>query len=109
VAWYRDGGAPGLRGSTVLAAHVDYAGRAGAFYRLGAARPGQVVEVALSDGARARYRVVSLHRYRKAALPPALFSTQGAPRLVLITCGGRFDRSTRHYADNVVVLATPVR
>ena len=108
VAWYRYGGAPGLHGSTVLAAHVDYAGRAGAFYRLGAARPGQVVNVALADGRTARYRIVSLQRYRKAALPRALFSTTGAPRLVLITCGGRFDPATRHYADNVVVVATPL-
>jgi hypothetical protein len=108
VAWYRYGGAPGLSGSTVLAAHVDYAGRAGAFYRLGAARRGQAVNVALADGRMARYRIVSLQRYRKAALPRGLFSTTGAPRLVLITCGGRFDPATRHYADNVVVVATPV-
>jgi len=25
----------------------------------------------------------------------------------MITCGGAFDRRTRHYTDNVVVYATP--
>lgn len=29
-------------------------------------------------------------------------------RLVLITCGGPFDRRTRHYRDNVIVYASPV-
>lgn len=40
-------------------------------------------------------------------LPPELFTTTGAPRLVLITCGGPFDLATRTYLDNIVVFATP--
>jgi hypothetical protein len=43
----------------------------------------------------------------QAELPPEVFAAGGPPRLVLITCGGAFDRSTRHYADNVVVFADP--
>lgn len=31
----------------------------------------------------------------------------GLPRVVLISCGGTFDRRLRHYADNVVVVAVP--
>jgi hypothetical protein len=42
------------------------------------------------------------------ALPPEVFAVGGPPRLVLITCGGAFDRRTRNYADNVVVVAEPV-
>jgi hypothetical protein len=41
------------------------------------------------------------------ALPPEVFAVGGPPRLVLITCGGAFDRRTRNYADNVVVFAEP--
>jgi hypothetical protein len=36
-----------------------------------------------------------------------LFATTGPPRLVLITCGGPFDSTTRNYQDNIVVFATP--
>jgi len=33
----------------------------------------------------------------------------GSPVLTLITCGGSFSESTRHYDSNVVVYAVPVR
>ena len=43
----------------------------------------------------------------KAELPAELFSRAGPPRLALITCGGAFNDTTRHYADNVVIVAEP--
>ena len=46
-------------------------------------------------------------QYPKAALPADYFGRGGPSRLVLITCGGTFDSSTRHYRDNVVVVAEP--
>ena len=51
------------------------------------------------------YRVTARRELGKAALPADLFATDGPPRLVLVTCGGRFDRTTRHYTDNVIVYA----
>jgi hypothetical protein len=38
-----------------------------------------------------------------------IFARDGAPQLVLITCGGTFDRTIRSYEDNVVVTAEPVK
>ncbi len=32
---------------------------------------------------------------------------RGRPRLVLVTCGGPFDRVAGHYRDNVVLTAVP--
>ena len=58
------------------------------------------------DGQAARFRVVGRETYRKTAIPlERYFARDGAPRLTLITCGGPFDRGTRHYRDNVVVTA----
>ncbi len=37
-----------------------------------------------------------------------LFRVTGTPTLTLITCGGSFDRSVRHYEDNIVVRAVPL-
>ena len=37
-----------------------------------------------------------------------LFQTGGPPRLVLVTCGGRYDAARRTYEDNVVVQARPL-
>jgi hypothetical protein len=45
----------------------------------------------------------------KEQLPLAdVFDRSGAPRLVLITCGGQFDYTASSYSDNIVVVATPV-
>jgi hypothetical protein len=32
----------------------------------------------------------------------------GRARLVLVTCGGPYNRTTGHYRDNIVVTAVPV-
>ena len=63
----------------------------------------------VADGTTFRYRVTALRQFPKDELPWAQVFSQDVPeRLVLVTCGGRFDRSRRSYADNVVVYAEPV-
>jgi hypothetical protein len=53
--------------------------------------------------------VVARERYTKSKIPlDRYFARDGRVRLTLITCGGPFDRRTRHYRDNVVVTAEPV-
>lgn len=109
VVWYRHGASPGASGSAVLAAHVDYNGVAGAFYRLRELEPGDGIAVGFDDGSRQRFEVVARRRYKRDELPSErIFATDGAPVLTLITCGGRFDESERRYAANVVVFAVPV-
>jgi hypothetical protein len=58
-----------------------------------------------ADGRTTAYRVTSVRTYAKRRLPLSLFSRNGPARLVLVTCGGPFDRSTGHYPLNVVVTA----
>ena len=55
----------------------------------------------------APFRVTGRQEAPKQQLPAALFSRAGPPRLALITCGGRFDQTTRHYRNNVFITATP--
>lgn len=72
-------------------------------------RPGDAVEVTLADGSTRSYAVDAVTRFPKdEARWPDVFTRDGPPRLALVTCGGTFDRDTRHYADNVLVTATPV-
>ncbi len=109
VGWWRAGSRPGsATGTVVLAGHVDTdATGPGALFRLADARPGDRVVVATAGGG-IGYEVQAVRRYAKARLPADTFATDGRPRLVLITCGGAFDRRSRGYADNVVVYAVPV-
>lgn len=109
VGWWRDGAAPGdTAGTILLAGHVDSARRgAGAFYALTSARRGDTVELRAGDGRTRRWRVASVRRMRKSALPTSVFTRSGPRRLVLVTCGGPFDDRAGSYRDNVVVTAVP--
>ena len=109
VGWYRYGPAPGSSGSAVLAAHVAWGGRPGAFADLRLVQMGTIVEVDFSDGATRRFRVEALASYDKQGLPvQEIFRREGEPVLTLITCGGAFNPSLRSFEDNVVAYAVPV-
>ena len=109
--WYRFGPTPASgAGNTVIAAHIDSPDYPiGPFASLRDVPAGAEVVVSSSDGSTARYATDTVTYYAKADLPtPQLFAREGAPALVLITCGGEFDRSTGHYRDNVVLVARKV-
>jgi hypothetical protein len=63
--------------------------------------------VTTAGGRTFRYRIESVRRYPKADLPGSVYSNRGPARLVVVTCGGRFDEATGHYPDDVVLTATP--
>jgi LPXTG-site transpeptidase (sortase) family protein len=111
VGWWTGGGRPGDPfGSVVLAGHVDSRTYGiGALAELGRARRGDEIEVGAGDRT-VSYRVVSVRRVPKARLAADTdaFDQTGPARLVLVTCGGAFDRVTHRYADNLVVVADPV-
>lgn len=110
IGWYRHGPGPtDAAGSVVLAGHVDSRSQGpGAFFALQQLEEGAVIEILATDGTRAEYTVTGRRQYGKDEIPlAALFSREGPPRLVLMTCGGDFDDRRRRYADNVVVFAVP--
>lgn len=109
VGWYRFGPTPLEAGSTVLAAHLNYDGVNGVFRYLADVDVGAEVSVTLTDGQVASYRVTEVRLIDKNLLPPdEIWNRDGPARLVLITCGGRYDAARRSYDDNVVVFADPV-
>jgi LPXTG-site transpeptidase (sortase) family protein len=107
VGWYRHSAVPGEAGAVVLAAHVDLHGVRGVFFDLVELRKGDRISLQSAGGARS-YRVVAKKQVAKTDVSDAgIFDTSGPARLVLVTCGGSFDRSARSYRDNVVVTAVP--
>lgn len=110
--WYRFGAAPGQdEGTAVIAAHVDSVASAGLgpFARLQDVVAGDVVEVTLQGGTRREYVVSGVQRVAKTDVPwEEIFVRAGAPRLVLVTCGGVFQPAVGRYADNVILTADPV-
>lgn len=110
VGWYRPGPAPGASGSAVLAGHVDDAAQGpGVFARIAEISPGHRVEVTGRDGATRAFRVVAREVWPKEEVPlERVFDREGAPRIVLMTCGGVFDSNAGSYEDNIAVTAVPV-
>jgi hypothetical protein len=111
VGWWTGGAEAGEPyGSVVLAGHVDIAGiGVGVLAEMLTMRPGQ--ELTLGDGRQGQtYRVQTVRTVAKAKLTAGtgLFDQGHEHRLVLITCGGPFDRHTHRYRDNVVIVAAPV-
>jgi hypothetical protein len=111
VGWWRDGMAPGARsGAILVAGHVDsaHAGE-GVFFGLARIAVGARVELRTRGRRRYVYRVSSVRAYPRRALPLSVYSSRGVPRLVLVTCGGPFNRASGHYRDNIVVTALAAR
>ena len=107
AAWYKYSVTPGQIGASVIEGHLDgYHGPA-VFFRLGALRPGNSINVTLADGITAVFRVTGVRRYRKSTFPAqAIYGATRYAALHLITCGGAFDRTTGHYLSSTVVFAS---
>lgn len=111
AGWYEYGPIPGaVEGTAVIAAHVDSvaAGGLGPFARLAKIRRGDVVTTTDAAGRTTTFEVVRVEQVAKPEIDwHDVFTRDGEPRLVLITCGGNWNSDARHYSDNVVVIAVP--
>jgi LPXTG-site transpeptidase (sortase) family protein len=110
IGWYEFGARPADRtGTTVLAGHVDT--RAEGLGPLSALRrvdKGTEITLTAVGGTSRRYSVTDVELIRKARVPlDQIFAREGPEKLVVITCGGPYSRSTG-YRDNVIVTATPL-
>ena len=109
AAWYKYSATPGQIGSSVIEGHVDTVRGPAVFFRLGALRPGDRVDVTLADGIVAVFRVTGVREYRKSRFPAkTIYRTTRFAALHLITCGGAFDYRTRNYLSSTVVFAALV-
>jgi len=106
AGWWAEGPKPGQPGPAVILGHVDSASGRDVFYRLDELQPGDDVIVTLADGREVRFVIRRLEHHPKSSFPSeAVYAPSLHPGLRLVTCGGSFDRSTRHYRDNVIAFA----
>jgi len=107
AAWYKYSVTPGQIGTSVIEGHVDNLQGPAVFFRLGALRPGDAIDVTLADGVTAVFRVTGVREFSKARFPAGTVYGQARyPALRLITCGGVFDYATGHYLSSTVVFAS---
>ena len=105
AAWYDGSPTPGQPGPAIIEGHVDSVQGPSVFFRLGALRPGQKVEVTRSDGLHLEFVVDAVRDFPKSSFPTSLVyggKNLSRPSLRLITCSD-FDESTHHHVGNEVV------
>ena len=106
AGWYEYSPTPGQVGPSVIVGHINTYQGPSVFYRLGAMRPGEEVNVGLADGTTAIFRVTGVRAYSKANFPSGtVYGPTSNAALRLITCGGDFDPTTGHYLGSTVVYA----
>lgn len=109
LGWWR-GVRPGEgEGSVVIAGHIDSRrfGQ-GPLARIVELKPGDRAVLTTAGGASADYVVRGIQTFPKESFPAAdLFGTDGPERLVLVTCGGAFDRARGGWDSNVIAVLDP--
>ena len=77
------------------------------FFRLGALRPGDSIDVRLADGLIAVFRITGVRQYLKSSFPAkTIYGANHHAALYLITCAGAFDQASGHYLSSTVVFAS---
>ena len=77
------------------------------FFRIRTLRTGDQVNVSLTDGTIAHFRVTAVAMYTKDQFPAQqVYAPHGDSALQLVTCGGTFDTHTRSYLSNIVAYTT---
>lgn len=110
AGWYKYSPTPGQVGPAVILGHVDSAKYGpGIFYKIGALRPGDTINVTRADRTVAVFKVDGVVSYPKDMFPTqAVYGNIRNAGLRLITCGGQFNPSVGHYKDNIVAYASLV-
>ncbi|KAB8188843.1 class F sortase [Nonomuraea phyllanthi] len=107
VGWYRNMSTPGEAGPAVLLGHKDTRTSTAVFSKLYQIKNGDTIEVKRQDKTTAVFTVGGVEQASKKTFPTQrVYGAQENAQLHLITCGGTYDRSIGHYADNIIVYAT---
>ena len=107
AGWYKLGPAPGEAGTAIIVGHIDTASKPAVFSKLRDLRQGKLIEVRREDRRTATFTVDSVETFAKTSFPAnRVFEHDEKPRLVLVTCGGKWLGGNVGYADNIIVFAT---
>jgi sortase (surface protein transpeptidase) len=108
AGWYTGAPTPGEVGPAIITGHIDWNGP-GVFFKLRTLTPGAEVTVTREDGSTALFVVSEVSEFGKEDFPTELvYGGIDYAGLRLITCGGKFNRKTGHYEDNIVAFASLV-
>jgi hypothetical protein len=109
AGWWNGGPRPGEDGRAVVVGHLDSLHGPDVFAHVPELTRGDAIVVRDRSGEYHHYAVVGVTRVEKARFPTAdVYGPAPRPVLVLVTCGGPYDKALGHYRDNVLVYARAV-
>lgn len=109
VAWYTGSAKPAQPGTIFIDGHLSGPNEPGVFSRLTQLGRGDKIQLETGDGHLFTYTVQRIEQLPVDTVDMAqLLSHKEAekPTLVLMTCGGPFDKQRNTYEDRVIVYAT---
>jgi LPXTG-site transpeptidase (sortase) family protein len=110
VAWYDFTQRPGNGGNAVFSGHVDYINYGPAvFANLYQLEPNDIIDIALQDGTRFRYRVSHMEQVPADTDVSGIVGPSDNEIVTLITCTGTFDSGSGQYSDRLIIQAGLVR
>lgn len=110
AGWYTGSVKPGENGLSIIDGHVQGRYKPGIFKNLANLNAGDEFSVEFGDRSNKDFLVVSVNTYTLEQSNEALFaldSTLGS-QLNLITCGGKFNKSSQTYEKRVIVVSKPI-
>jgi hypothetical protein len=109
AGWWNGGPRPGEDGRAVVVGHLDSLHGPDVFAHVPELTRGDAIVIRDRTGQYHHYAVVGVTRVQKAQFPTAdVYGAAPRPVLVLVTCGGPYDKALGHYRDNVLVYARAV-
>jgi sortase (surface protein transpeptidase) len=106
VNWFEGSAKPGEKGVVLLGGYVVGPTKPGVFYRLGALKPGDQLEIEDGTSNRYIYRVVDLKAYDPDSLDMEAFKSpieKGKPGLNILTFTDQFDSSSEQSRKRLIV------
>lgn len=110
AGWFVETVRPGQKGNSIIDGHVSGWVNNGIFKDLIKMKPGDVYTVEFGSGDKKQFKVKEVKDVPVADAASILFSQDPeiTSQLSLITCGGKFNRSTNQYENRVIVISEAI-
>ena len=110
AGWYAKGSLPGDPGLSIIDGHVNGVYAKGVFYNLGKLKKDDTFNVTFGDKSVRNFKVKTVTTVSAQDADSALFVKDStvAKQLNLITCAGKYNKSTKTYDARVIIVAERV-
>ena len=105
TAWYENSVIPGQFGSSLIVGHNHGPTTEGVFWNLAKLSPGDMIRITYGSGEQKSFRVESVvsKKTQEIDMAKILASPDSDAKLFLMSCSGKYDKTTESYLNRTVV------